>query len=115
MHVAGRVGSNKEEPSRSNSSHMKTFSLLLLASVLGLAVSCEKPQSTAERDAQVEREVQQRLASERLTADQQKLAQDQADLAAREQALTNQQTTTTATTTTESEAVASSRDEENDN
>src|SRR3982751_4833215 len=89
MHVAGRVGSNKEEPSRSNSSHMKTFSLLLLASVVGLAVSCEKPQSTAERDAQVEKEVQQRLATERLAADQQKLAEQQAELAAREQALAN--------------------------
>ncbi len=65
---------------------MKKLSLLPIA-ILLFAVSCEKPMSETERNAQVEREVQQRLAAERQTADQDRLAQQQADLETRERAL----------------------------
>ncbi len=67
---------------------MKTFRLFSIAAVtLALAVSCEKPQSEADKSAQVEREVQQRLAAEHQADEQQRLAQQQADLDAREKAL----------------------------
>ena len=70
---------------------MKKFSLFPIAAAFALAVSCEKPLTEAEKNAQIEREVQQRLAAERQADDQQKLAQQQADLAAREQALADKE------------------------
>ena len=69
---------------------MKKLSLLPIV-IFALAVSCEKPMSEADRNAQVEREVQQRLAAERQSADQARLAQQQADLEARERALAEKQ------------------------
>ena len=66
---------------------MKKLFLLPIAVVLAFAVSCEKPMSEADRNAQVEREVQQRLAAERQAAEEERLAQQAADLQAREQAL----------------------------
>ncbi|MBA2271069.1 MAG: hypothetical protein H0W20_10810 [Chthoniobacterales bacterium] len=72
---------------------MKKSSLLVIAAALVLAVSCEKPMSEAERNAQVEREVQQRLAAERQTEDQRRLEQQQAELDAREQALADKEAT----------------------
>lgn len=91
---------------------MKKFSLLAITAALALTVSCEKPQSEAERNAQVEREVQQRLATERQAAEQQRLAQQQADLAAREQALADREAAASATpaaTEREEPAVTTSR------
>lgn len=70
---------------------MKKSSLLVIAAALVLAVSCEKPMSEAERNAQVEREVQQRLAAERQTEDQRRLEEQQAELNAREQALADKE------------------------
>src|SRR4051812_41995983 len=88
---------------------MKKFSLLSIAAVLAFNVSCEKPQTEAERNAQVEREVQRRLAAEHQADEQQRLAQQQADLAAREQALADRQAAANATATPaeESNATAS--------
>src|SRR3954471_24985660 len=75
---------------------MKKFSLLLFAAA-AVAVSCEKPATEAEKNAQIEKEVQQRLAAERQAADQQQLAQQQAELAAKVQALTDKQAVAAAT------------------
>src|SRR5215204_2168535 len=66
---------------------MKLSSLFLIVSLWGLVASCEKPQSEAEKNAQIEREVQQRVAAERQADEQQRLAQQQAELDARETAL----------------------------
>jgi hypothetical protein len=54
---------------------------------LAALVSCQKQQTEVERNAEVERQVQERLAAEHQTEQQQKLAQQQADLEAREKAL----------------------------
>ncbi|CAN5618988.1 hypothetical protein BH18VER1_BH18VER1_12890 [soil metagenome] len=86
MQPTALFGSNKERPHRSKFT-MKTLSLIGLAAAVAFAVSCEKPQSEPERNAQIEREVQQRLAAERQADEQQRLADQQADLDAREQAL----------------------------
>ncbi len=75
---------------------MKKFSLFPLAAALALIVSCEKPQSEADRNAQIEREVQQRLTAERQADEQKRLAQQQADLAAREKALADKEAAVTA-------------------
>ncbi|MDQ2658812.1 MAG: hypothetical protein M3Y03_00150, partial [Verrucomicrobiota bacterium] len=66
---------------------MKTKSLIPFALALALLVGCEKPASEAEKNAQIEREVQARLAAEHQAADGQRLAQQQSDLDARERAL----------------------------
>jgi hypothetical protein len=66
---------------------MKKSGLVAIAISLMFFVSCGKPQTEAERNAEVERQVQQRLAAERQTAEQQQLAQREADLKARESAL----------------------------
>lgn len=66
---------------------MKMLRLLLITAALALAVSCEKPVSEADRNAEVEREVQQRLAAERQADERKQLDQQQADLAAREHAV----------------------------
>ncbi len=78
---------------------MKKFSLFPLAAALALIVSCEKPQSEADRNAQIEREVQQRLTAERQADEQKRLAQQQADLAAREKALADKEAAVTAEST----------------
>lgn len=73
---------------------MKKLLLLPLVSAALLSNSCTKPQGDAERDAEVERKVQERVAAERQADDQQKLAQKQADLDAREAALTAKENAT---------------------
>ncbi|MEO5721621.1 MAG: DUF6600 domain-containing protein [Chthoniobacterales bacterium] len=66
---------------------MKKLSLLSIALLILLAASCEKPMSEADRNAQVETEIQRRLDAERQAAERDRLAQQQADLEAREQTL----------------------------
>ncbi len=83
---------------------MKKFFLLPIF-LSALALSCEKPMSEADRNAQVEIEVQRRLTDERQKEVQERLAQAQADLDAREKALEARETVTT----TESTAVATPR------
>ena len=62
---------------------MKKFSVFPLIAALAFFVSCQKQQTEEERKAEVERQVQDRLASERVEAEKQRLAQDQANLEAR--------------------------------
>ena len=78
---------------------MKTFRLLPLLTALALVVSCGKQQTEAERNAEVEQQVQQRLAAEKQTADGQRLAQSQADLETRERALADREAAAAATAT----------------
>ena len=78
---------------------MKTFYFFPLVAAVALVVSCEKPQSEADRNAQIEREVQQRLTAERQADEQKRLAQQQADLTAREKALADKETSATAENT----------------
>lgn len=61
-------------------------SLALLALSLG-AVSCAKHDAVAERNAEIDRRIDERLAAREEAAAQQRLAQQQADLAAREKVL----------------------------
>ncbi|MEP6699120.1 MAG: DUF6600 domain-containing protein [Verrucomicrobiota bacterium] len=73
---------------------MKKFCILPVVAALAFFVSCEKPQSEDEKKAEVERQVQQRLATEHQVDDQQRLAQQQADLVAREKALAEKEART---------------------
>jgi len=83
---------------------MKKFSFLAVAAAASFVVSCDKPQSEAEKSAQIEREVQQRLAAERQTDEQQRLAQQQAELDAREQAVADREAAARANATARSVA-----------
>jgi hypothetical protein len=83
---ATQFRSNNEEPSRSNLT-MKKFCILPLVAALALFASCQKQQSEEEKKAEVERQVQERLAAEHRADEKQRLAQQQADLEAREKAL----------------------------
>jgi hypothetical protein len=66
---------------------MKQIFLFSLLAALGLFVSAsQKQQGEAERNAEIERQVQQRLDAEHQAEEQQKLVQRQAELDAREQA-----------------------------
>jgi hypothetical protein len=64
----------------------KLFSLPVIIS-LAIFCSCQKQQTEEERKAEVERQVQERLAAERQAQSEQQLAQREADLEAREKAL----------------------------
>ncbi len=63
------------------------FPLLALV----LVTACQKKETEAERQAEIERQVQQRLAADRQTQEQQRLSQGQVDLNQRVQGLENQQ------------------------
>ncbi len=78
---------------------MKKFSLFPLLAAFALIVSCEKPQSEADKNAEIDRQVQQRLDAQKQADDQTKLAQQQADLSAREQALADREAAASATAT----------------
>lgn len=68
----------------------KIFVLLVIAASVGLG-SCQKQQTEQERKAEIDREVQDRLAAERQAQQQQDLAKREADINAREKALADQQ------------------------
>jgi hypothetical protein len=88
---------------------MKRFLLLpLLAALAFFANSCGKQQTEAERNAEIERHVQQRLAAEHQAEEQQKLAQHQAELDAREKALAERENRATPTPTMEASTRAAS-------
>jgi hypothetical protein len=70
---------------------MKKFSVFPLIAALAFFVSCQKQQTEEERKAEVERQVQDRLAAERLEAEKQRIAQEQANLEAREKALSDKE------------------------
>src|SRR5260370_11160844 len=65
--------------------------------VIPALVPCQNPQTEAEKNAEVERQVQERLAAEHQTEQQQQLQQRQADLDAREKALAEKENTAAAT------------------
>lgn len=66
--------------------------LLSLLFLLGLSLgACQKEQTEAERKAEIEREVQQRLAAERQADETQKLDERQAELDAREKSLADRE------------------------
>lgn len=66
---------------------MKKFCILPLVAALAVFVSCQKQQSEEEKRAEIERQVQERLAAEHQADEKQRLAQQQADLEAREKKL----------------------------
>ena len=66
---------------------------LLIVVALALFCSCQKQQTEAERNAEVDRQVQERLAAEHQTQQQKELEQRQADLDARVKALAEQKET----------------------
>src|SRR5438105_13043865 len=70
---------------------MKKFSVFPLIAALAFFVSCQKQQTEEERKAEVERQVQDRLAAERLAADKDLVAKQQAELEAREKALADRE------------------------
>lgn len=77
---------------------MKKYPLLaLLAASSFVLASCEKRQTDAERQAEIDRQVQQRLDAEHQAATQKNLDQRQADLDARERALRDQENQPAAT------------------
>jgi hypothetical protein len=60
---------------------MKKFCLIPLLAALAIFASCQKQQTEEERKAEVERQVQDRLAAERADAEKKRLADEQAALA----------------------------------
>lgn len=66
---------------------MKKVFVIPAVTIIAALVSCQKQQTEAERNAEVERQVQERLAAEHQAQQQQQLNQRQADLDAREKAL----------------------------
>src|SRR5690349_18046107 len=70
---------------------MNKLLLFSALAVLTSLCSCQKQQIDAERDAEVERRVQERLAADKQAQQQQQLDQRQADLDARDKALANKE------------------------
>ncbi len=76
---------------------MKKFSTFAAIIAISALVSCQKQQTEAEKNAEVERQVQERLAAEHQAEQQQQLSQGQADLEAREKALAEKESAREAT------------------
>src|SRR6267143_1023495 len=76
---------------------MKKFFVFPAVIALAALVSCQKQQTEAEKNADVERQVQERLATEHQAEQQQQLQQQQADLDAREKALAEKENAAAAT------------------
>src|SRR6267143_2803281 len=72
---------------------MKKFYILCACLALAGFVSCQKQQTEEERKAEIDRQVEQRLAAERQAQQQQELTQREAELNAREKALAGMQNT----------------------
>ena len=75
---------------------MRSFLLIMVVAVAPF-VACQKRQSDEERKAEVERQVQERLAAEHQQKQAQELAQREASVAAREQAVKEKQETQAST------------------
>src|ERR1041385_6943186 len=73
---------------------MKKFYASLAAVALVAFVSCQKQQTEAEKNEEIERQVQQRLAAEHQADQDKQLSQRQADLEAREKALAEKENAT---------------------
>jgi hypothetical protein len=78
---------------------MKKCGVVGILISLSLFASCGKQETDAEKNAEIERQVQQRLAAERQAEEQQKLAQREAELSARESALVQKEQETTQSAT----------------
>src|SRR5438270_1329378 len=76
---------------------MRKFFVVLAVIAVATLVSCQKRQTEAEKNAEVERQVQERLAAEHQAEQQQQLQQQQADLDAREKALAETENAAAAT------------------
>src|SRR3989449_10509627 len=73
---------------------MRKFFVVPAVIAVATLVSCQKQQTEAEKNAEVERQVQERLAAEHQAEQQQQLTQRQADLEAREKALADKEKAT---------------------
>jgi len=89
---------------------MNKLFLILAAVVLTGLCSCQKQQTDAERDAEVERRVQERLAADKQAQQQQQIDQRQADLDAREKALTEKENSGAATPAEREQTESESRE-----
>src|SRR5437762_249955 len=76
---------------------MRKFFVVPAVIAVTTLVSCQKQQTEAEKNAEVERQVQERLAAEHQAEQQQQLQQQQADLDAREKALAEKENAAAAT------------------
>jgi hypothetical protein len=76
---------------------MKRFFVFPAVIAVAALISCQKQQTEAEKNAEVEREVQERLAAEHQAEQQQQLQHQQADLDAREKALAEKENAAAAT------------------
>jgi hypothetical protein len=83
---------------------MKTIFALLIAVALSIFCSCQKEQTEAERKAEIDREVQQRLDAEHQAQEKEKLAQRETELSEREKALAEKESAAVATKASEREA-----------
>src|SRR5437763_2205656 len=75
---------------------MRKFFTFAAVIAIAALVSCQKQQTEAEKNAEVERQVQERLAAEHQAGQQQQLSQREADLEAREKALAEKQSASAA-------------------
>jgi uncharacterized protein DUF6600 len=97
---------------------MKPIFILAMAALF--TVGCQKQESEAERNAEVERQVQQRLAAEKQAEEQQRITQGQVDLSQRVEDLEKQPAASAAPVETEPEREQASgqpdydQDEESD-
>ncbi len=85
---------------------MKKFFVIPLIAALAVFVSCQKQPTEEEKKAEVERQVQERLATERVNAEKERLAQEQAEIAQREKERTAGELTVPAMAVAEAPAVA---------
>ena len=76
---------------------MKKFFVFPAVIAVAALISCQKQQTEAEKNAEVERQVQERLAAEHQAEQQQQLQQQQADLDAREKTLAEKENAAAAT------------------
>src|SRR5205823_10236399 len=76
---------------------MRKFFVVPAVIAVATLVSCQKQQTEAEKNAEVERQVQKRLAAEHQAEQQKQLQQQQADLDAREKALAEKENAAAAT------------------
>ena len=76
---------------------IKKFFVFPAVIAVAALISCQKQQTEAEKNAEVERQVQERLAAEHQAEQQQQLQQQQADLDAREKALAEKENAAAAT------------------
>jgi hypothetical protein len=88
---------------------MKKIFALLFVIALSIFSSCQKQQTDAERQAEIDRQVQQRLDAEHQAQEKEKLAQRESELDAREKALAEKQNAQAETSQRESRPTQTER------